>query len=235
MGGSFYIPKYQYPLVALALISLVKKIRKKEFKIPLLFFVPIIMYYILVKDPSGLYSAFILSFLYAFLAMGLQEYSYAKPIFKYSYYSLVILCFIVNLGIFSLKVTTVISTIEDRDQNELNDWTAKNIKENSNVVGSECYFYACIGNHCSLGLLYPDCYFSNKIKPEYLLLSHSSLNDKRIVAGLANFKSRFDLQYIDSYTPEHNDNIILRTLINMGIDVNSSYAGDLYVVKSKSN
>jgi 4-amino-4-deoxy-L-arabinose transferase-like glycosyltransferase len=233
-GGSFYIPKYQYPLLFGALVVILNKVIRRKFKITLLFLIPIITYYFLVKTNSGLYTVFILPFIYIFLAMGLEDFSHSKGHYKYSYYAIISLCFLVNLGIFGFKVATVVSSIEDRDQKALNGWIVKNIKKNSYVVGSECYFYGCLANNNSLGLLYPDIYFSDRIKPKYLLINKSALNDERIVKGLETFKSRYDLEYVTSYIPPRNsNNFFLRFSSQMGVGIEYSYWGDLYEVKLK--
>jgi 4-amino-4-deoxy-L-arabinose transferase-like glycosyltransferase len=235
LGGTFFIPQFQYPLLGGVLIAVVAKLRKKEFKITILFFMPILMYYLLVKTDNAIYTAFILSFLYIFLAMGLEASHHSKRIYKTSFYAIVSLCFFLNLGIFVIKAATIISTKEGRNQKVLNAWIVKNINPNSNVVGSVCYYYACINNNCSLRLPHANSFYSIEKKPEYLMISKTALNDIRFKRAIEIFKSDFDLDFIASFTPEIEDNILLRTLMRVGYKTDSSYSGDLYAVKLKSD
>ena len=196
---------------------------------------PILMYYLLVKTENGMYTALILPFLYIFLAMGLEDYQDSKRIYKTSYYAIISLCFFLNLGIFVIKGATIISTKEGRDQKVLNAWISKNIKQKSNVLGSECYYYACINNNCSLRYPMANSFYSIENKPDYVMLSKTALNDIRFKRAIDIFKSDFDMDFIASFTPEVEDNILLQTLVRVGYNPDSYYSGDLYEVKLKSD
>ena len=167
--------------------------------------------------------------------MGLKDFHDSKRIYKTSFYAIVSLVFFLNLGIFLIKAATIISTKDGRDQKALNAWIAKNINQNSNVVGSVCYYYACINNSCSLRLPHANSFYSIEKKPEYLMISKTALDDIRFKRAIEIFKSDFDLEFIASYNPEIKDNFLLRTLVRVSYNPDSSYSGDLYAVKLKSD
>lgn len=144
VGGTLYIPKHQYLLLFLVLITISIALyqQKKYFfreKEIFIFVVLIVSFHILVKD-YGQYSIFILCFYYLLL---IRFVSLIKG--KIISYLVLFLLFSFNLSYFILKNTQVFLHYSQRNPEIALQFIQKNIPKNSKVIGESLYMYAVRG------------------------------------------------------------------------------------------
>lgn len=232
IGGNFYFPFYQLPIILLGLFSLILLIRNgfKNNHFYLLYF-PIVLFYLLVKD-TGIYSAMIIPFWYLVIILSFETITYSSNILnvKLIYKYLLILIFIINFSIFLIKVTSVLNSVSVRNPINLDNWVHNNIPEGSKVIGEDRYYYACIKNNCDFQYIVRPFSLQERIKyhyesfkPDYIFISLQTPKDI-----INSYKNTFMIDTIYYYNPVIKKNKF-STLINKYFgNVASSYAGILY-------
>ena len=229
VGGNFLIAKYHIPMIILSVVSFLYSLKRDNKYMPLLFLCPIVLFYLIVTD-SGDYATFILPFYMILIALGMDvvynsRNSRIRPIF----YSLIGVCLFVNIGIFSLKAATVVSTLSTREWKPVDAWVAEVLKQGESVTGSDAYYYSLAKNGNKFQRPYhvkidndAKC-ITGKFRPKYLLLT-----DEDVEPWTNYILPQLKLTKIAEYKPVKNENFITRFLDNHHIYTRSSYAGTLY-------
>ena len=232
IGGNFYVPKWNYPLLILFLLSMVIAVWRKQLSKISLYILPIALFYILVYD-TGLYSVYILPFFLLAIISVYTALSEKDRWIKKTFHVAISICLLINLSIFSYKSVALLATAKSRDYSLVESWLNKRIPENSRVVGSCEYYYACIRHSCSFKKLFRDYtddeyVFTDLIenyRPQYLFISTSETK-----SGSIKNADRFEKKLIGKYrTPIDCDYPEwLKKLI--GNTTQSSYDGNLYEI-----
>ena len=230
---SVNIVKWHYPIVLAGIFILVDSLRSKYFKSVLLYFIPIILFYLLVKDMGG-YDIYIIPFYLIIIGIGVEQLidSPRKTSRIVTNCSL-ILCFIVNLGVFSIKVINLVATKDQRDHDKMCEWFNNTIPANSRIAGGYPYYYAAINHGCQYRRLerdnlspgYTFTRLLNNYKPEYLLIHKQQFTPDEEAC----FKM-FKTERVSSYVPIKNTNRLSRMFSGFGEMFNVSYEGELYRV-----
>lgn len=236
LGGNFYIPFYQWPIIITGIFSLlVAFITRKNINDILLFLSPIILFYTLVKD-TGAYSALIISFWYIIIGLG-----GLSPYFKKTRVILLTglgVITVVNLGIFTIKAIAIIGSIDQRDPKAISHWIKDNVPEKSKIVGDDRYYYACLQNNCDFQYIERikshqerAKYHATYYKPDYLFISNQT--SPEIVEA---YREQFYFIEKDQYQNNKKTNNLFHRLIDkLPIKIFTSYEGTLIKVSSKSS
>lgn len=229
VGGNFVIAKYHLPMIVLSVVALLYSLKGSNRFLSLLFLCPIVVFYLIVKD-TGDYATFILPFYVILIALGMDVVCNSRnSTIKSIIYCLIGVCLFVNIGIFSLKAVTVVSTLSTREWKPVDAWVAKVLKQGESVTGSDAYYYSLAknGNH------FQRPYFieidneakciTGKFCPQYLLLT-----DEDVEPWTKYIHPQLKLTKIAEYKPVKNKNFVTDFLDKHHIVVRSSYAGTLY-------
>lgn len=238
IGGNLYIPFYQWPLIITAFVSAAFIIiKRKNLAILFLLSLPIVTFYIVVTD-TGAYSALIVPFWYLIIGLGLKQAQETKlnKVTSKSIHGAVIIIALCNIGIFTLKAATIVTSQPERDPRPLQTWVNKHIPENSKIVGDDRYYYACIKNNCDYQ--YIDRvkdhatrarFHVTKFQPDFLFISNQT--SKEVVDA---YKKEFDFLDTKNYSPPKENSFITKILEILPITVQTSYEGTLIIVKAKN-
>lgn len=230
VGGNWAISKYHYPLIFVALISMIIMFKNKSYKEIIIYITPIFIYYFLVND-TGLYGVLVLPYFIILLALGASVLLVSeRKIFKVSFKALILICLVVNIAIFSLKAFTVISTHEQRDPRKPAEWIAKNIPEGSRVAGDYDYYYAAIENGCQFRRITSEevkdeefiADVISTFNPDYIVLrkSHLKISELPLIKNAG-----YELtSVLENNTRQISSNIQKVTKLNF----TSSYEGCIY-------
>jgi hypothetical protein len=150
VGGTGYIPKHQYFLLLLLLLSFLfsiilyfqksKNLKNTFFDISeISIIIIVISFHILVKD-YGQYSIFVLFFYYVLLI----KFMYQIKDYRYRYIHKILIFSIsfFNFSYFLVKNMQVFLTLEQRNLETATQFIQKNIPKNSRVVGEALYAYS---------------------------------------------------------------------------------------------
>lgn len=234
LGGHFYVPFYQYPLIFGGLLSAGLLLAKRKcMTATALFLVSILTYYIVVKDTGG-YSVWIVLCFYALIAMAIQQVllDSERPKYKWVTGSLLVVLILVNFGIFTFKAAVILAGYSDRNPAPLNEWVAQRVSPGDRVVGDDRYYYACM----RLGADYkyierPATDDQRAIKhaqifePDYLFISTQT--PKTIIESYRNY---FQFEEEWTYLPPRQNNALQKFLDRLPMNVQSSYSGTLIKV-----
>jgi 4-amino-4-deoxy-L-arabinose transferase-like glycosyltransferase len=240
--GNFRIPFFQWPIVIVGLVSFFYTIfrHKKNAISTILFILPIISFYILIKD-TGIYSALIIPFWYLIIGVGLKRFMEEKNL-SFNRLSLLFTSAIlfVSVSIFLIKATVIVLNQHGRDSFLIEQWLSDKMPINSTVAGDFKYFYAVTNNNSNFqfiewgkSLEERAAYHSNIKKVDYLMLS-KDLSKEYLEA----YKVHFNIEEVHHFDLETKDNIVLRKIRRIIPNVNSSYEGSLFKLSlkdSKSN
>lgn len=143
LGGKFYIPKGQWPVIIVFLLSLIyaalfNKKRFQEIEIQYSFLV-IILFYLLIRD-WGLYSVFILPFYY----FSIFTLFYKSPYSTKLHLAPLALLLTVNLSYSFLKGVQILADKGRRNPSIPAAFLKKNIPPGAAVIGDALYFYPAI-------------------------------------------------------------------------------------------
>jgi len=229
LGGNFYIPKWNVPIVLLSIIIILDSLANKYFKLILIYILPIGLFYFFIND-TGLYSVYILPFYMILLSIGYTRIVCRGRVCRNVCIGLLGCCFILNLGILSMKAALVLSTKEMRDPNALSNWLSKKVPSHSKIVGSCDYYYAAINNGCQFKKLFRDYtsadvvydYLESSYKPQYLFISTSE-KEKDALRNAKQFKKVL----IGHFSPRKSNSSIYTLFANSTL---SSYEGYLYKI-----
>ncbi len=236
IGGTFIISKTHYPLVLGVIIVILHSIKYKYFKSISLYFYTIILFYLIVHSTSDTYSVLILPLYYLILGIGFNNIWKEKErmrIWFYSITSIILLCLVVNLGVFSAKWLLIESSKEYRDKTLVDNWISDKIPKGAVILGSDNYYYSCLDNGCkfkSLTQVYKNdkqfySFMYDDYKPEYVLYSSKEASPDAIKAF-----SLLNLEFISHYTPEPIINWQDAVINKLGLENNNTFDGDLYRV-----
>lgn len=234
LGGRFYVPFYQWPLLLTGMGSALWLIWRKSFIQPVvLFLLTIATFYVVVKDTGG-YSVLIVLCWYAIIALAAKDLlSASLP--RISRAMVVVIVggvLAVNSGIFVLKAATIVTGYSDRNPRTINAFVSEYISPGMRVVGDDRYYYACM----RLGADYryidrpkTDGFRAEQhakvYQPHYLFVSNQT-TDEVIDAYREQFE--FEAEYI--YRPAINNSALKQLVNKLPIEVQSSYAGRLIKV-----
>jgi hypothetical protein len=144
-GGNLNITSFQYPLILTTIFSIFIIVFNKAHKN--LFFIfsilSLFLFYWLIYD-YGLYNAMVLPFSYLLIVIALNKET--KNIFRLILSLLTILLFIINIGVFAVKNTVILSTSQQRNTRNYAEMISKYIPENAKVVGDDRYYYVFLLN-----------------------------------------------------------------------------------------
>ena len=231
VGGNVMIAKYHFPMIILSVVALLYSIKRNDKYLSLLFLCPVVAFYLIVKD-TGDYATFILPFYVILIALGMDVvYNSGNKKNKMIFSSLIGICLFVNVGIFSLKAATVVSTLSTREWKPVEAWVAKVLKQGESVTGSDAYYYSLAknGNHFQRPYYIKidneaKC-IKGEFRPKYLLLTDEDMEPwtKYILPQLK-------LTKIAEYKPVKNKNFVTDFLDKYNVVIRSSYAGTLYKI-----
>lgn len=237
MGGRFYVPFYQYPLVFVGLLSAGLLLAKRKCVLATsLFLVSILTYYIVVRDTGG-YSVWVIFCFYALIAMAIQNVvlDSEKPKYKWLAVSFLIVLILVNFGIFAVKAATIVAGYSDRNPRPLNEWVSERVSPGDRVVGEDRYYYSCM----RIGAVYKYIERPSSVdrrarkhaeifKPDYLFVSTQSPPEV-----LDTYRNFFHFEEEWTYQPPKQNNALQKLIDRLPITVHSSYAGTLIRVSVK--
>lgn len=231
VGGNFMIAKYHIPMIILSVVAFLYSLKRDDRYLSLLFLCPIVVFYIIVND-TGDYATFILPFYMILIALGLEVvYNSRYSKIRLIIYSLIGVCLFVNIGIFSLKAATVVSTLSTREWKPVDTWVAKVLKQGESVTGSDAYYYSLAknGNHFQrpyhIKIDNETKCITGRFRPQYLLLT-----DEDVEPWTKYILPQLKITKIAEYKPVKNKNFVTDFLDKHHIVVRSSYAGTLYKI-----
>ncbi len=135
-----------FPLAGLSagsfLLLLFRK-KKKLDKVVGVLLSQILLFFLIIVD-TGMYSIYIIPAFYLLLFISLKELKINRRI----KFGITALIFLYNLGAFTLKSSAIFFDAKFRDHKAIDEFVAKNIPENSRVVGNEIYIYSVLKNNC---------------------------------------------------------------------------------------
>lgn len=233
VGGTFDISPNHYPLVLLALITLVHSIKYKYFKEIYLYVCTILLFYLVVHGTNNVYSIMILPYYFIIIGKGLGRALENRSENKEWFGAMIIvmlICVVINIGVFMVKWLLIESSKEYRDGRLMTEWIGKNIPAGTIVLGSDIYYYACMSNNCSFKSL--DQIYSTdegtlayieKTRPVYLLYSdeEGTPEGKRI-------KELIKAELVAHYEPVADVNWLDMLTAKIGLINHSTYEGSLY-------
>lgn len=146
LKGNWLIRKYHYPMIIASLFSVGYLIKKKKAYEILLPGITLLFYYILVFD-TGHYGVYVLPFYIIIIGVGVTVLcDNQNKIMGLIYKSLLIICFLVNVSIFAVKVFFVVTEEEQRNPQIAVKLFKENIPSGSKVAGDYVFYYAAIEN-----------------------------------------------------------------------------------------
>jgi hypothetical protein len=228
LGGRFYIPAYQYPMIFVTFILTAmsfKKMKNDQLAVMSLLF--IVLFYLLLHESGG-YSAIIIVFYYILIAIGAK---YAKK--QRLAFSMMLLILLLNSLIFLFKTTTILLHYNERNPTGIEQFVNQNVPPGSVVAGDDRYYYAFIKNGCSfqfinrIGNLEARAqYHKNELKAQFIMLSIET--DKEIVKA---YREAFIISDEVHYTIKDSDSFMKRIVKSMNpIKILGTYEGVLLVV-----
>lgn len=143
----YFIPKHEWLLIMVAIISLLYKLLLEEIKMNYFYIfslLSIIIFYLIVVD-VGPYSILIIPFYYFIItdtAESFKSFSFKKAQGPFLYLVSILLLF--NLAFFLLKGMQIIGSLEQRDYQPADSFIRNYIPRGSKVVGDPLYFYSVI-------------------------------------------------------------------------------------------
>ena len=235
LGSNFYFPSYQiimiFSLLVLTIYGFYTK-QVKDYLFIIIALLNIVLFHLIVFD-TGAYSIYIIPFYY-----GLLCYLLHKIQFKQSYrnlkYAIYVLIFIINMGIFSFKIITVLSSQNIRDFRQMDQIVKTFIPKNSKVIGNDRYFYSCIKNNTifqSIERPFSDKeranYHTNIFKYDYIIISNETLlSDPELLNAYKNDSLALITKYqLGSNKIAAFTNKILKFA---GMNISGSYDGVIY-------
>ncbi len=143
IGGNLFLPVFQKPSIALAIILalaglLNAKIRRHPLFLICLINIP--AFYLLVAD-TGIYSILNMPFVYLLMALSLKEISLPG---KLNPLWVLIPVFLINFGIFCVKNLIVWTFANQRNAETVLTEVKKRIPKGSRVIGDDCFFYVIV-------------------------------------------------------------------------------------------
>lgn len=230
LGGNFYIPAYQWPMIVITLVIVLLNIRKvKNDIISILFLTFISLFYLLICD-TGIYSALIIVFYYLLLARNIDDVLEKRRILVISCYLLLI---IVNIGIFSFKTMQIVFSKDVRNPKLAEGVFDVFVEKGSNIVGDDRYYYASIRNGCMFQYSDRGSTLESRVKyhkdvfdVDYLVFSNQTAKSIRD-AYLSEF-SIVDSMKIELPQDSRSPSILSHLMPSF---ISSSYEGTIYRVK----
>ena len=144
LGGNLYIPKQEYLLIiSVLLMNLLTLIKNKlivKDACLIVSWVNIFCFYLIVKD-YGPYSIFILPFYYLLIFKMLDKLDRLGLSLEII---LVFILFAHHLAYFTLKNTQTLTSLQQRDYQNIDRFIADHIPEGSRVVGEPLHYYSVI-------------------------------------------------------------------------------------------
>lgn len=238
LGGRFYVPFYQWPLLLTGVGSAVWLIWRKIYIQPVvIFLLTIATYYLVVKDTGG-YSVLIVLCWYSIIAMAAQEFLSASMQGISKAMGIVILAGVlaVNSGIFVLKATTIVAGYSERNPRPLNEFVSEHVSSGMRVVGDDRYYYACMrlrADYRYIDRPKTDSFRAEQhaegFKPDYLFISTQTPDEV-----IAAYREHFEFQEEYIYQPTGSNQWLRQLVDRLPLEVQSSYAGRLIKIKPRS-
>ncbi|MCG8582953.1 MAG: hypothetical protein MI866_23750 [Bacteroidales bacterium] len=233
VGGERLIPKLQIPLLLLLIFTIIMVVRKQGIKKLDFHLLPVLLYYILISD-TGLYSAFIVGFLYCIIFSHIELLSTQRYIKRMAW-----LLIAFNAGLFCIKTSTVLLNLNERSHATIEQWISKNLNHNSKVIGSEQYYYACINNACDFQYIDRRGELKERVawhkdvyKPDYIIINQEQ-SAEITNAYLSAFTNVTPVE-IDCFATSPVNDTLINIFRKISLLTYGSYKGKLYKVDYKS-
>lgn len=241
VGGTGYVPKHQYWLLALILVSICWYLLQKFLASPPSRFASllsspivydwifVVSFHLFVRD-LGQYSIFILPSYYRLL------WHYAGKQTRFAWVVLGLLGAF-NGSYFVLKNTQVALTWEMRNPQTAENFVRQHIPQGSKVVGEAMYYYAVRANHCAYQMfeVYEDLPTRERLQREkfgyqYIIVTtHSSWRHKEVVEYY--LKQNPKARKIASLKFSPSPTVLwLSRLARLSQNENAGYSADIYKV-----
>ena len=228
VGGNFVINFWDWAMILTSIFLVIASFYQKKWNCFVLPFSSIITYYLLVYD-TGIYSTFIIPFFTIIIAFGFSIIS-KKTVLKRITFACLGLCFFVNLGMFSVRIASVVSSYDMRNPQPISEWIGTKVPAGSRLVGDFRFFYACMDNNIRFRTNYKENYPSKlwweelktDFQPQYVMLSGENCDDMAELNGLV-------LEKVAKYESINHDSA-LRRLVKRFVPSNDTFDGVLYKI-----
>lgn len=232
LGGNLLIYTYQYPLLLLVLFVVAISVFQNTFAKYVLYLSVIVLFYLAVAD-SGFYCTFLLPFFYFVVAMGWKDFVNSHHVGKwaFTFKSLVILCVLTNVGIFTMKAVTVATTSGERNIQPVHEWIARSVPQGSKLTGSDSYIYSILKNDCrfrrAMNLNSEVNQMSDEYTPDYLILLDNE-QDPHVLDYIRDY----DVEEVSKYTAIRTESKLISKIQALtNVRFGSAYDGVLYKIK----
>ncbi|MCT4591157.1 MAG: hypothetical protein N4A71_25280 [Carboxylicivirga sp.] len=233
IGGGRLVPKLQLPILLSLIVLSVAVIKKQGIRNLDFHMIPVALYYILISD-TGLYSAMVIVLVYFVIFSHLLLLNYHR-LLKYFGYSLII----INIGIFSVKTSSVLLNLNERSHFIIEQWIKSNIKPHSKVIGSDQYYYACRNNACDFQYIERRGDLNERVnwhrevyQPDYIIIGKNQ-SDDIVKAYLSAFSHDNPIE-IECFKLSPVNDSWLNLFRKIKILAYGSYKGQLYKVNYKT-
>ncbi|MFC2084644.1 ArnT family glycosyltransferase [Bacteroidota bacterium] len=201
LGGNLKLPFFLIPIFIFSLVCIALFILNKSRGInqTLIFYFSVfslVLFYLLTHD-TGVYSVYIIICYYLIIACAYKIFHQGiiRRIFGYG----IVIIFMINLALFSLKNFQVVLTWDQRNSSVADQFVKTYIPEDSKVMADLIYFYSVYNNNCEYKMINP--YQSNislernfnRYKFDYFILSNNTVKRGE---DLSFFNKHFNLEKI---------------------------------------
>ncbi len=189
-----YVKKFEYHILITSIVLTISTLIYKKFKVNKIIWISasnILLFYLFILD-TGMYSIFIIPFIYLLIFISLDNLK-VKPLISNI---IIISIFILNLSVFMIKNSSVIYDFKYRQTNYVDTSIKYSIPPNSKIIGNDIYFYSALKNKCifqtidrGLSINERIDYHLNNFDFEYLIINtsnneNSNLGKKYLNAGV---------------------------------------------------